>query len=246
MVTVAPDKTTMYPDALPDSYLGKDCSAERRTAFWDALRASPPTGYLDLRAPLEAEQEATGDPVYRPSDTHWGPRGAAVYVEQLATRLDPALMEDTEFAETGPAVEPGDLSVMLGRPQDDPVEGVALQRAGVSPLGRDSLTVPEMPFTPETFRNESTGAPLFQPRTLLLGDSFTNASATMVGQFFADLTLLHNEVAGQYPQVAADAMAQSDVVVYEIVERTVSSGGGTLLDDAALSAVETTLAASPR
>jgi alginate O-acetyltransferase complex protein AlgJ len=246
VVTVAPDKSTMYPDALPETYLGKDCSTERRTEFWQALKSSPPTGYLDVRGPLETEQHATGDPIYRPTDTHWGPRGAAVYVQQLASRLDPALMQGTEFVETGPTSEPGDLSAMIGLPHDDAVMGVALSREGVTPVGRESLDVPEMPSSPETFTNRTSGAPLFQPRTLLLGDSFTNASKAMVGQFFSSLTLLQNETAGADPQAVADAMSESDVVVYEIVERTIDGGGATLLDDAALSAAEATLAANPR
>jgi hypothetical protein len=36
------------------------------------------------------------------------------------------------------------------------------------------------------------------------------------------------------------------VVVYEIVERTISSGRGAMISDAALAAVEKTLAARPR
>ncbi|MBB3678707.1 alginate O-acetyltransferase AlgX-related protein [Modestobacter versicolor] len=246
VVTVAPDKSTMVAGSLPDTYLGQDCATERRTAFWETLRATPPTGYLDLRGPLEAAQEATGDPIYRPTDTHWGPRGAAVYTEQLATRLDSALMDGTRFVETGPTSQPGDLADMLGLPHDDPVEGVELRRDGVTPVGRDSLEVSELSDRPDRVLNETNGAPLFQPRTVLLGDSFTNASTAMIGQFFADLTLLHNEVAADSPQTVADALAESDVVVYEIVERVFIADGGPLLDDASLSAIESTLAANPR
>jgi hypothetical protein len=244
--TVAPDKTTMYPDALPSSYLGEDCATQRRDEFWQEMESTPPPGYVDLRGPLRAEQSATGDPIYRQTDSHWGPRGAAVYVQQLAQRLDPALLADTTVVDTGPTTEPGDLSAIVGLPQDDAVAGAELRRPGVRPVGRASIDVPEMPFTPETITNASSGAALFQPRALLLGDSFTNASTAMVGQFFADLTLLHNQAAGQDPQATADAMAEADVVVYEVVERTAAADGGALLDDASLSAIEETLAASPR
>jgi alginate O-acetyltransferase complex protein AlgJ len=246
VLVVAPDKTTMVPQHLPSDYLGEDCAAQRRTEFWNALSASPPVGYLDLRGPLKAEQERTGDPIYRPNDTHWGPLGAAVYVQQLAQRLDPALGASTSVADAGQATEPGDLSAMIGTPKDDKVTNVQLERPGVTPVGRDSLAVPEMPYSPETFRNKTSDAPLFQPRTFVLGDSFTNASTAMIGQLFSSITLLHNEVAGPYPQAVADTMADSDVVVYEIVERTISSGGGALIDDGSLTAIEATLAANPR
>jgi alginate O-acetyltransferase complex protein AlgJ len=246
VLAVAPDKTTMVPEHLPGTYLGKECAAQRRTAFWDALRADPPVGYLDLRGPLTAEQARTGDPIYRPSDTHWGPRGAAVYVQQLAQRLDPAVAASTQVVDAGQASEPGDLSAMLGQSESDEVSAVQLQRPGVTPVGRDSLALPEMPYAPETFQNATSGAPLFQPSTLVLGDSFTNASSSMIGQLFASVTLLHNEVAGQFPQAVADTMVKSDVVVYEIVERTISSGGGALISDDSLAAIEATLAANPR
>jgi hypothetical protein len=246
VLTVAPDKSTIHPQDLPDTYLGKGCSEQRRSEFWQALARTPPSGYLDLRGPLESEIRRSGDPVYRPTDTHWGPRGAAVYVQALAGRLDPALAASTSVVETGRSTEPGDLGVMIGQPSDDPVQGVELSRPGVTPVGRDSLRLPEMPFGPETFTDTTSGAPLFGPKTLLLGDSFSSASADMLGGLFSSVTLLHNEVAGQYPQAVADLMVDNDVVVYEIVERTIASGRGALIEDASLDAIEKTLAAHPR
>ena len=84
------------------------------------------------------------------------------------------------------------------------------------------------------------------PHTLLLGDSFSNSSRRLVPKLFANLTLLNNEAAGSHPQLGAQAMVDSDVVVYEIVERAIASGRGTLIDDRALAAIEAALAANPR
>jgi hypothetical protein len=244
--TVAPDKTTIYPDALPDTYLGEECAAERRTAFWDALRSEAPEWYADLRVPLEEEQERTG-PLYRPSDTHWAPRGAAVYAEELARALDPRLLDDFEVVENGTVDEPGDLARMLGTRVEDEVPAVSVVRPGVEPVGRDTLELPGVPTgQPVTARNESSDALLFPGRTLLLGDSFTNASLKPLGGLFAEVTLLHNEVAGPYPQAVADMIVDSDVVVLEIVERTIGGGGGAMISDAALDAIEDTLAQHPR
>jgi hypothetical protein len=63
---------------------------------------------------------------------------------------------------------------------------------------------------------------------------------------FADVSLLHNEAAATAPQVAAEAIADADVVVFEIVERSIGIGGGALIDDASLAAIEQALARSPR
>ena len=244
--TVAPDKTTIYPDALPDTYLGEECAGERRTAFWDALRSESPDWYVDLRGPLEEEQERTG-PIYRPTDTHWAPRGGAVYAEELARHLDPRLLDDFDVVDTGMVTRPGDLSRILGTRTEDEVPDVAVERPGVEPVGRETLDLPAVPTgRPATARNESSDALLFPGRTLLLGDSFTNASLSQLGGLFAEVTLLHNEVAGPYPQAVADLMVSSDVVVLEIVERTIGGGGGALISDEALDAIEATLARHPR
>lgn len=246
VLTIAPDKTTVVPENLPDSYLGQDCAAERRQAFWDALRSASPDWYVDLRGPLEDEQDRSG-PIYRPTDTHWAPHGAAVYARELAGHLDRRLLDDFEVVENGTATRPGDLGRMLGSRSEDEFPDVSIERPGVAPVGRESLELPEMPLDgPVTVRDTTTGAYLFPEPTLLLGDSFSNSSRGVLGGLFADLTLLHNEVAASSPQITADAMADADVVVYEIVERTIGSGRGALIDDATLAAVETTLAANPR
>jgi alginate O-acetyltransferase complex protein AlgJ len=244
--TVAPDKSTIYPDNLPESYVGADCAAERRTAFWDALRTTPPTGYLDLRGPLEAEQKRSG-PIYRPTDTHWNARGAAVYTQELAKRLDPDLLEDTDVVETGTTRLSGDLAGMLGLTSEDDLPAVEVRRPGVTAVGRDSLQLPAQSLTaPVTATTSTTDAPLFKPHTLLLGDSFTMMSRDPLGTLFANVSLLHCEAAATSPQVAADAIADADVVVYEIVERSVGSGWASLIQDASLEAIEETLAQHPR
>jgi alginate O-acetyltransferase complex protein AlgJ len=246
LVTVAPDKTSFYPDQLPATYVGEACSTQRRGEFWDALTERPPSGLIDLRAALAREQDDADDLLYRRTDTHWGPRGAAVYARQLAAALDPALLEGTELVPMGTASMPGELGAMLGRPSEDDVEDFILARPGVTPVGRDSLDLPEMPYGPETFHATTTEAPLFAPRTLLLGDSFSTASRKMLGCFFSHLTLMHNEMAREDAQVVADTIVESDVVVLEIVERTIASGRGALIEDAALATIEQTLALSPR
>jgi hypothetical protein len=245
--TVATDKSTVYPDALPETYLGQECAEVRRTEFWEALYDAPPSGYVDLRQSLEAEQRRTGEPVYRRTDTHWAARGAAVYARELARALDPSLLDTTSFHEEGRTSWPGDLGALIGRPSEDEFTAVAVSRPGVRPVGRDDIALPEMSVSgPVTVTNETSGAPLFEPATLLLGDSFSNASRPLLGPLFRQVTVLHNEYAATDPQVAADAMVDADVIVLEIVERTIASGRGAMIDDATLDAVERTLASNPR
>ncbi len=245
--TVATDKSTVYPDALPETYLGRECSEARRAEFWEALYDAPPSNYVDLRRSLEEEQRRTGEPIYRRTDTHWADRGAAIYAREVARALDPSLLDSTSFREDGPKTWPGDLAAMSGQPSEDEFTAVSVSRPGVRPVGRDDIALPEMPVTgPVTVTNETTGAPLFAPATLLLGDSFSNSSRPLLGPFFRQVTVLHNEYADIDPQAAAAALVDADVIVLEIVERTIASGRGAMIDDRTLDAVERALASNPR
>ena len=246
VLAIAPDKSTIYPQELPDTYAGRSCAQARRTAFWNAVQKTPPAGYVDLKAPLLAEQQKSGVPVYRQTDTHWGPMGAAIYAQRLAAALDPALLRDTTVVPKGQTTRTGDLGNMISAPHADTFADYELRRPGVVPVGRPDLALPQMPYSPQTFTDSTTGAPLFKPATLLLGDSFTSASGATLGSLFAHVTLLHNETSSQYPEAVANQMAGADVVVYEIVERSVASGRGALISDASLTAIEKTLAAHPR
>jgi hypothetical protein len=135
---------------------------------------------------------------------------------------------------------------MIGRPHKDEYDAVEIRRPGVTPVGRADLDLPEMPYSPTTLTNRTTSAPIFEPPTLLMGDSFTSASGQALGGLFAHLTLLHGQIAGPYPEAVARQMGQADVIVYEVVERTIASGDVPLLSDASLEAIEAELAANPR
>lgn len=246
VLAIAPDKTTIFPKDLPDTYAGRSCAKARRAAFWDALQKTPPAGYVDLKGPLLAQQQKSGFPLYRQTDTHWGPMGAAVYAQRLAQALDPALLRGTTVVRHGTTTRLGDLGKMISAPHMDSFPDVEVSRVGVTPVGRPDLALPEMPYSPRTFTDRTTGAPLFTPHTLLLGDSFSSASGPALGGLFANVTLLHNETSGVYPEAVANLMTDSDVVVYEVVERTIGSGRGSLISDASLAAIEKALAAHHR
>jgi len=244
LLVIPPDKSTVVPQHLPATFLGKSCMTARKNEFWAKLRAAPPPGYVELRGPIEAVQRAAGQPAYRQTDTHWADQAGILYARALADALRPGLWKGTQVRPNGTTTRTGDLGVLIGRPHQDSYPSFSMVRPGVRPRYAE---VPVMPFaTPVTLTATTTGAPLFGPRTLLLGDSFSNSSRRWVPQLFANLTLVHNEAAGARPRLGAQAIASSAVVVYEIVERTISSGRGTLIDDKALRVIEATLAAHPR
>lgn len=228
---VAPDKSTLNPDKLPSSYLGDDCMPAAKKRFWETLTASPPTGYVDIWTPLE-QLRAKGTPgVWRPSDTHWTGLGAAVYAQHVVDAIQPGLWQRSELVATGPTQAPGDLSAMLGTPRNDTVPGYALHRPGVS-------------VTSETDRrlaSTTTDAPLIESRTLLLGDSFTQASRPFLAPFFKEVRILQPKEAEASPAGVVNAVLSAQTVVLEIVERSVDGGDVPIIGPRFLDQLETAL-----
>jgi alginate O-acetyltransferase complex protein AlgJ len=256
--TIAPDKSTVWPANLPASYLGKDCSTTRRDQFWAAVRANPPTGYFDLRGPIEARQQQTGRPEYWPSDTHWGPWSAETYALELAKRVDPASFAGRlpSIGCVGTTSHVGDLGVLLGRRQTDTQPNCRFASATapggyVAPIesGAGGKPLPGFGSTParvDGTYSGNTGLPVARTKAVLFGDSFSSIARTSLLLMFDNLTLLHNETAGTYPDAVAQLMVDNDVVAYEIVERTVDQGTPALLSDKALAAIEKKLGDNPR
>ncbi|WP_344952449.1 alginate O-acetyltransferase AlgX-related protein [Sphaerisporangium flaviroseum] len=238
LVTVAPDKTTVYPHRLPERFPGQSCLGERKREFWAALRMARLPGYVDLRGPLERTQRDSGAPAYWRTDSHWTERSAGLYGAELARALDPGLSRHTRLVRTGRAVRDGDLGGLLGVPREETVERWRLDRDGVRRLRQDDR---ELPVSFRT-ANASGRASLYRPRTLLIGDSFTRNSLPWVLPYFADLTYLRSDAPATVgaDQVAWE-VARSETVVVEIVERHLVGGRVEMLDDAVLAALERAL-----
>lgn len=238
VVTVAPDKTTAYPDRLPERFPGRGCLGERKREFWAALKAARLPGYVDLLGPLERTRRDTGRPAYWRTDSHWTERSAGLYGAELARALDPGLSRYSRLVRTGTAVRAGDLGGLLGMPFEETIERWRLDRDGVRRVRQDDRELPV------SFRTEHTSgrASLYRPRTLIVGDSFTRNSLPWVLPYFADLTYLRSDAASAVGagQVARK-VAESETVVVEIVERHLVGGRVEMLDDAVLAAIQQAL-----
>ena len=233
--TVAPDKSTMNPDKMPDTYVGDDCAPEAKEAFWERMEDDPPVGYVDLKQELARVQEEDGENLWRPSDTHWAQRGGLVYAQELAEALDPALWRTSRIEPTGPISLQADLAAQLGTPRKDEVPGWRLVREGV--------TVTEERAT--TLSATTTGAPLHTPSTLILGDSFTQSSLSLLSPLFASARIVQPATATDDPPALVQAVLSSDTIVLEIVERSVVAGDVPIIDEDFLAMLEQALATAP-
>jgi alginate O-acetyltransferase complex protein AlgJ len=240
VIMIAPDKSSVYPQYLPKAYVGRDCAPAFTDRFWTAFAKNPTPGYVDARSPLIAAAKQSADPLYRPKDTHWDAEGISIEAQLLGDALDPGLRRGTHVVDAGTYSIIGDLTYLLGNPQKDVLPARNLVRDGVTLAPGSDLRLVRNVVT--KVRNTTTDAPLYQPKTLLLGDSFTDTSRVTVAKYFADLELLHNR---SNMSVIANAMVSRDTIVLQMGERLAITGNNLLLSDAALNLIAKTLAAHP-
>lgn len=238
LFTVAPDKTTVHPDRLPERFPGQTCLSTRKQEFWTALRAADLPGSINLRDRLERAQRESGTPAYWRTDSHWTEHSAGLYGAELARALQPGLSRDTRLVRTGQAPRNGDLGGLLGIPVEESIDRWRLVRDGVRRVRQDDHDLPV------SFRtvHRSDQAPLYRPRTLLIGDSFTRNSLPWVLPYFADLTYLRSDAPARTDlDHLVERVAESETVVFEIVERHLVGGHAEMLDDAVLDALDEAL-----
>ena len=115
LFVVAPDKQTIYPDAVPDRY-----GPTGRTPLdqlMDYLSVHSKVDVLDLRPPVRAAR-AEGD-VYNQTDSHWNDRGAYAGYVAIMNRLRvwyPAMQARTpeSFQRHVVGRWDGDLTLLMG------------------------------------------------------------------------------------------------------------------------------------
>jgi len=121
VVTIAPDKFTIYPELLP-RWAGATHGATPLDRLVDAIRADGTLRFVDLRGPLRAAKPS--ERVYYATDSHWNSLGAAVAYRAIMQAVSDALPGRRVVA--APVVPPeyvagvdiyrGDIARMTGDP----------------------------------------------------------------------------------------------------------------------------------
>ncbi len=231
---VPPDKTAVETPLLPSGAVDEGCGRAGQQRFWHQVATDPPQTYVDLYGPLAALRARTGRPVYQPRDSHWTPRGGALWVRDVVRRLDPSLLDSAPLVRTGPVTVRGDLSKLLGTDGRNTYEGWEFRRAGVTPLH------PRMGEVWGVFDlgATTTSAPLFGRHVLVLGDSFSQRTRPLFAPFFRDWTYADIATMAKRPDVLARLLVRSPVVVVESAERNFGTGRVALLRPKTLDALE--------
>jgi hypothetical protein len=240
VLTVPPDKSTVDTQGLPTSFELKQCSEIAKAQRWKAIGSMGVPGYVDVRSAVEKQEKEKGTPAFLKYDTHWNQDSEVTFAEAVAKKLDPSLMQGTHVVAGQYYYEPGDLDALLQTPKLHKYQAVYVLRDGVkqSKPVVDSLVPKAGVYDITHFTATSTTAPIFQPKTVWIGDSFTQRSLDKISPFFADMTrvpeltkaILGNTAENKLYQRARAQMIQqivdSKVTVVELVERTFAGVNG--------------------
>ncbi|PRX50491.1 acetyltransferase AlgX (SGNH hydrolase-like protein) [Prauserella shujinwangii] len=236
---VAPDKTTMVPEHLPADYPDRDCARAATAEFWRLVPGQ--AGAIDLRQQLVDGARRLGTAMYPAQDTHWTDAGSVVLTRALAEAVRPGITWSWRTEPLGEYSNPADLPPMIGRGGEKTSMRFALRPDGetdrTSPPP-DKLTTPQRRVAPPL---EST---VNEP-TLVFGDSFTLASSRYLPAGFSDLTMLAYPSMGDNPDATIAAFVKSDVIVLEVVERSVAAGNLPFLEGDFIDQVGRALAERP-
>lgn len=239
VLVAVPDKTTMIPEYLPDSYAGKDCADKATPNLWSQLASVADA--VDMRPPLEAAAEEFDKPVYFPQDSHWTNEGALAMLRQIAEELEPGVTEDWEISKRGERQSTSDLPPLIGQEGENDSTSYRLRPDGQT--DRTSSAVNDL-REPVRRTSEPLDGMIERP-TLLLGDSFTLPVSSYLPAAFADVTQLYYSTVEPDPGLVARTMADNEVVIVEIVERNIARGSLNLLEDSFIDLVRQELQNRP-
>ncbi|WHT19882.1 hypothetical protein N8J89_02035 [Crossiella sp. CA-258035] len=240
LLMVPPDKSTMEPGFLPDSYGGKDCAPAIGAEFWNRFATEP--GVLDLRPILNETKQRLGRPVYHKDDTHWSDEGAVSAVRSLSERLNPGVTKPWSISLSVPYSNPGDLALMSGK--QGKVTGF---RYEIRPDGQENRVKPlDSKFTePERITSKEIPG-VVGGRVMLFGDSFLESTGRYLHAALSNFTAYHYGHAVKDPVRSGKLAVDNDVVVFEAVERNLTSGTAGFLGNEFIDAFGRELAAKPR
>lgn len=239
VLVVAPDKTTMVPQYLPPHYVGSQCAEQARAQFWQRVVAE--AGAVDLRPALALAGQRRGAPVYSRADTHWTHEGGLAMTRALAERVQPGVTAAWRVTPAQVVQRPADLLLLTGRRVEYPLQ--------TYDLATDGRTVRSRPvdgdFRTPTRLTQPPGRGVVASRTAMVADSFSLFASPYLAGGFADLTMVHVDVAGADARAVGATLADSEVVVVQAVERSLISGINPMLSPHAVSTIAAELARRP-
>ncbi len=214
---VSPDKSTVLSDFLPSDFELKECFESYNKVFWNSFQAGELRGFIDLRINLLNARTNNRELLFKIRDTHWDNAGGSIAARAVVENLVPGIWEDKSIRFTGLIEESGDLDVLTGKSIVSSVPTYSLSRPGVAADNSD-LGKPDGPGETRRFRFKSERSPLVTGRTLIMGDSFSEAAEPFFLSYFEDVTLMR--LSDFSPTNFIEQIKLADRVMFWSVERS--------------------------
>ncbi|HVK20541.1 MAG TPA: hypothetical protein VM677_04195 [Actinokineospora sp.] len=239
VLVIAPDKTTMVPDRLPDRFVGKDCAAAASETFWRESRTK--LGAIDLRDALREESARLNAPVYFPQDTHWTFHGGLVMTRELAERMKPGVSDEWRVSDGPDWSGDADLPKVIGKSATNRAKELQL-----APDGKvDRTNRVERDFTTTLEFDSFPVSGMVNTPTAMIGDSFCQFATPLLAAAFSNISITHARTLEQDPKRVAAKLAEGNTVVIEVVERDLARGSSPVASPPVIDAIIDALAARP-
>lgn len=240
VLVVAPDKSTVLPGNLPSNYVGKQCAEQAGEQFWTDVTSSD-VGALDLRARLSSTYQLDGVPTYYKLDTHWTNAGALIMLRAVAEQIQPGISATWRVVPASTKTGPSDLPRLEGQSATN--NG---QLYFVSPNGKLYRNGPDSAAfdDPLTVHEPAVTGMINTPVTIV-GDSFLYPTTRYMPALFGDVTEIAYDSMASDPAKVDQTLVGAHVVVFEVVERNLTSGTAPFLQPSVINGISTFLAAHP-
>lgn len=226
VVTVGPDKDTIYSDYLPAWTKHSDASIAKKIIHDNG------DIYIDTLSALESERDKSSIPLYFYTDTHWNHYGASIVFNMLRNVIkDNDLEWQKIFSERdfsvgkGPS---GDLAYFLRTDKineikvdikSDHINNLNIRRVDYETgkeISYERMISVEAPTVPTLIISDNA---LSNKKVLWLRDSFGNAMSPFMSREFKEILQIHH---GRVTPRMMKQMVQSfrpDYVIITVVER---------------------------
>ena len=217
--TVAPNKTTLHRELLPDDQGSIDCLNQYSDGLWQGLSAANIDGYVDLKSALSSAMEKTREPLFLRKDSHWDSAGNAAAAKAVINELQPGLWDDSALQYKGLIDYIGDLTYLEGNPIVDQTPLYEVVRPEITAGTPEIWDNGDLTHIYRRYTNAGPEGSLIKAKTVIMIDSFGVEAVGRIIPYFADITFVH------FDALTADDLIsefnQADLVWVMSVERAV-------------------------
>lgn len=217
--TVAPNKTTLHSELLPDDQGSLDCLNQYSDGLWQGLSAANIDGYVDLKSALSSAMQKTREPLYLRKDSHWDSAGSAAAAKAVIDELQPGLWDDSALQYKGQIDYTGDLTFLEGNPVVDQTPLYEVVRPEITAGTPEIWDGGDLTRIYRRYTNTGPAGSLITAKTVIMVDSFGVEAVGRIIPYFADITFVHFDALP--PVDVANLIAKSEIFWSMSVERAV-------------------------